>query len=88
MKTSPLCDIIHFMKNKIFTDIAIKADQRLRDSNEKWTIDDFTEVFGEMIVQHCSECIRDVLREEDSGLNYEVAEDIQKRIHEFFKLQW
>lgn len=76
------------MKNKVFTEIAVKVDQQLRNSSDKWTIDNFTELFGEMIVQQCSDCIRDVLREEDSGLDYDVANEIQKRIQEYFNLEW
>ncbi len=40
--------------------------------------------FAEMIIGHATECVRDVLREEDSPLTYEAASMVQKRIKEFF----
>lgn len=40
--------------------------------------------FVEIIVGHCSECVRDVLRSEDSELTYGDADKIQKRMKQFF----
>ena len=44
----------------------------------------FAEKFAELIVNDAVECVRDVLREEDSALSYEGAAQIQKMIKQHF----
>lgn len=48
----------------------------------------FAEIFGRFIVQHASECVRDVLREENSGLSYQGADEVQKRLKDYFEVTW
>jgi hypothetical protein len=45
------------------------------------------EEFAELIVAHVTECVRDVLREEDSELTYTAAAQVQNRIKEFFGVE-
>lgn len=40
--------------------------------------------FAELIIEHATECVRDVLRDEDSPLTYEATDMIQKRIKQYF----
>jgi hypothetical protein len=45
------------------------------------------EKFAELIVSHAIECVRDVLREEDSDLSYAAASQVQKRIKQHFGVE-
>jgi hypothetical protein len=45
------------------------------------------EKFAELIVAHATECVRDVLREEDSELTYTAAAQVQNRIKEHFGVE-
>jgi len=45
------------------------------------------EKFAQLIVAHATECVRDVLREEDSGLTYAAAGQVQNRIKEYFGVE-
>lgn len=42
------------------------------------------EKFAELIIGHATECVRDVLRDENSDLSYEAASQVQNRIKQFF----
>jgi hypothetical protein len=42
--------------------------------------------FAELIVGHAIECVRDVLRDENSDLSYDAASQVQNRIREYFGL--
>jgi hypothetical protein len=42
----------------------------------------------ELVVSHCSECVRDVLRDPKSTLGYQDANMIQQRMKEFFGVEW
>jgi hypothetical protein len=42
------------------------------------------EKFAELIINHATECVRDVLRDEDSELTYAAATQVQTKIKEFF----
>jgi hypothetical protein len=44
--------------------------------------------FYALIVQHASECVRDVLRTEGTTLTYEAAQEVQLRLKEFFEIGW
>lgn len=43
--------------------------------------------FAELIVGHAIECVRDVLRDENSDLNYTAASQVQNRIKECFGVE-
>lgn len=45
------------------------------------------EKFAELIVGHAIECVRDVLRDENSDLSYDAASQVQNRIKEFFGVE-
>ena len=45
------------------------------------------EKFTELIVGHAVECVRDVLRDENSDLTYAAAAQVQNRIKEFFGVE-
>lgn len=40
--------------------------------------------FAEAIVNHAVECVRDVVRDEKSSLEWEACSDVQARIREYF----
>lgn len=40
--------------------------------------------FAELIVGHATECVRDVLRDENSDLSYTAAAQVQNRIKQHF----
>ena len=40
--------------------------------------------FAELIIWHATECVRDVLRDENSDLSYDAASQVQNRIREYF----
>jgi hypothetical protein len=44
------------------------------------------ETFAQLIIWHATECVRDVLRDENSDLSYDAASQVQNRIREFFGL--
>jgi len=43
--------------------------------------------FAELIIGHATECVRDVLRDENSDLSYDAASQVQNRIKEFFGVE-
>ena len=47
----------------------------------------FNKKFAELIVGHAIECVRDVLRDENSDLSYVAASQVQKRLREFFGVE-
>ena len=44
------------------------------------------EYFAELIIGHATECVRDVLRDENSDLSHAAASQVQRRIKEYFGL--
>ena len=47
----------------------------------------FNKKFAELIIGHATECVRDVLRDENSDLTYTAASQVQKRIKEYFGVE-
>ena len=45
------------------------------------------EKFAQLIIGHATECVRDVLRDENSDLSYDAASQVQNRIKEFFRVE-
>jgi hypothetical protein len=43
--------------------------------------------FAKLIIDHATECVRDVLRDENSDLSYDAASQVQNRIKEFFGVE-
>jgi hypothetical protein len=43
--------------------------------------------FAELIIGHATECVRDVLRDEDSDLSYTAATQVQNKIKQFFGVE-
>ena len=43
--------------------------------------------FAKLIIGHATECVRDVLRDENSDLSYDAALQVQNRIKEFFGVE-
>jgi hypothetical protein len=50
-------------------------------------IEEYHQKFAELIVGHATECVRDVLRDENSDLTYTAAAQVQNRIKEFFGVE-
>ena len=69
--------------------VAYAFDQRFIASPDgpRELQDVINEKFAELIVAHSTECIRDVLREQDSTLSYEDCSKVQNRIKEFFGVE-
>jgi hypothetical protein len=51
-------------------------------------MDYYTEKFAQLIVAHATECVRDVLREENSDLTYPAATQVQNRIKQYFGVEY
>jgi hypothetical protein len=51
-------------------------------------MDYYTEKFAQLIVAHATECVRDVLRDEDSDLTYTAATQVQNRIKQYFGVEY
>ena len=47
----------------------------------------FNEKFAELIIDHASECVRDVLRDENSDLSYAAASQVQNKIKQHFGVE-
>ena len=47
----------------------------------------FNKKFAELLIGHATECVRDVLRDENSDLTYTAASQVQKRIKEYFGVE-
>ena len=66
------------------------ADDPMRGGNPPtvyWGGDESAKRFAELIVGHAIECVRDVLRDENSDLSYVAASQVQKRIREHFGVE-
>jgi hypothetical protein len=66
------------------------ADDPMRGGNPPtvyWGGDESAKRFAELIVGHATECVRDVLRDENSDLSYVAATQVQNRIKEFFGVE-
>jgi len=48
----------------------------------------FAEKFAQLIVAHATECVRDVLREENSDLTYPAATQVQNHIKQYFGVEY
>ena len=44
--------------------------------------------FAQLIIAHATECVRDVLRDEDSDLTYPAATQVQNRIKQYFGVEY
>ena len=76
--------------NERILDICIKAGINTWPFNEVGFISlDESELvkFAELIVGHAIECVRDVLRDENSDLSYGAASQVQNRIKEHFGVE-
>ena len=51
-------------------------------------MDYYTEKFAQLIVAHATECVRDVLRDEDSDLTYPAATQVQNHIKQYFGVEY
>lgn len=75
--------------NQRFLDIRKQAndkfDQNLKDESTT-ELKGRQELFYEMIVNHAVECVRDVVRDEDSNLSWENCQIIQQRLRDFFRV--
>jgi hypothetical protein len=55
------------------------------NNSDGWLFD--KEKFAQLIVAHAVECVRDVLRNEDSDLTYTAASQVQDCIKEHFGVE-
>jgi len=70
------------MNNRI-RELIIQTDEWLEENaqSDRWERE---QKFAELIIDHATECVRDVLRDESSDLSYAAATAVQNRIKEFF----
>jgi hypothetical protein len=54
---------------------------------DKPYIEEDLEKFAQLIIAHATECVRDVLREENSDLTYPAATQVQNRIKQYFGVE-
>jgi hypothetical protein len=69
--------------NERIKEIIIKAM-----TPDKPYIEEDLERFAKLIIAHATECVRDVLRDEDSDLNYAAAGRVQERIKQYFGIEY
>jgi len=67
---------------------------RIKHSNAYWQMmdempedSDWRKKFAELIARECNECVRDVLRDENSSLGYEAAGEVQRYIKQHFGIE-
>ena len=70
--------------NDRIKELIIKA----RLTPDKPYIEEDLEKFAQLIIAHATECVRDVLRDEDSDLNYAAAGRVQERIKQYFGVEY
>ena len=78
------------MNEQIFELANVWANLRAKDDRLGITYtfsEKALEQFAELIVNHTTECVRDVLREEDSDLSYAAATQVQNKIKQFFGVE-
>jgi hypothetical protein len=59
----------------------------LKHTNDPMNWQMAADEFAELIVGHAIECVRDVLRDENSDLSYVAASQVQKRLREHFGVE-
>ena len=70
--------------NERIKELIIKA----RLTPDKPYIEEDLEKFAQLIIAHATECVRDVLRDEDSDLTYPAATQVQNRIKQYFGVEY
>ena len=73
--------------NKRLKELFEQALEEFKAENKYATIivpNPVKEKFAELIIGHATECVRDVLRDENTDLSYEAASQVQNRIKEYF----
>lgn len=70
--------------NERIKELIIKA----RLTPDKPYIEEDLEKFAQLIIAHATECVRDVLRDEKSDLNYAAAGRVQERIKQYFGVEY
>ena len=70
--------------NERIKELIIKA----RLTPDKPYIEEDLEKFAQLIIAHATECVRDVLRDEDSDLTYPAATQVQNRIKQYFEVEY
>jgi len=55
---------------------------------DKPYIEEDLERFAKLVIAHATECVRDVLRDEDSHLTYPAATQVQERIKQYFGIEY
>ena len=76
------------MNERIKERIKEIAEKAIKDMPGAWDIpDEFCEKFTKLIAGHAINCVRDVLRDENSDLSYGAASQVQKHLGEFFGVE-
>jgi hypothetical protein len=76
--------------NERIRELAEQASQYANEQNELHGVGyviTFKEKFAQLIIGHAIECVRDVLRDENSDLSYGAASQVQNRIKQHFGVE-
>ncbi len=79
------------MMNKRIRALAVEAMTYVTHNpkaNKLNSGDMFDEKFAQLIIAHATECVRDVLRDEDSDLTYPAATQVQNHIKQYFGVEY
>ena len=74
--------------NERIKELIIKARLSYVMTPDKPYIEEDLEKFAQLIIAHATECVRDVLRDEDSDLTYPAATQVQNRIKQYFGIEY
>jgi len=74
--------------NERIKELIIKARLSYVMTPDKPYIEEDLEKFAQLIIAHATECVRDVLRDEKSDLNYAAAGRVQERIKQYFGIEY
>jgi hypothetical protein len=74
--------------NERIKELIIKARLSYVMTPDKPYIEEDLEKFAQLIIAHATECVRDVLRDEKSDLNYAAAGRVQERIKQYFGVEY
>ena len=77
---------IKLLESQCWTQIPCDFDMRAGGSSTVRTVFD-REKFARLIIDHATECVRSVLRDENSDLSYAGCNQVQREIKEYFGVE-
>jgi len=74
--------------NERIKELIIKAGLSYVMTPDKPYIEEDLERFARLVIAHATECVRDILRDEDSDLTYPAATQVQNHIKQYFGVEY